>query len=244
MLDKIHAISALLKNSASKERTINSALPVMLDILEKERETLYKIKIGNLTTNSKSNTPLNIGQKYFATLRQTEAGLVLNNLTPYPKGLEILDGIKAHSTESILEGLKNLKEDLHSSLHHAILGDLASSKSKDEFLFIYQQLLSLQKGVLNFLVNEDGKNSLLQMKKTEENKLDFYALFANLGSINGAINMHNNRIHATIYAQFPGVVSILKRDVDSLGFDSVQILLARNIKPLHTFSAQLLDLKG
>ncbi|MDU7693637.1 MAG: hypothetical protein E7K04_05290 [Helicobacter sp.] len=248
MIQNVTNLTNLILNTSNNigdKKLINGKLPLLLDILEKQNEALYKIKIGKIISVSKSNTPLQVGSKYFANVSQNNGALLINNLVPYPKNLEFLQGqFIGQSFQDIKSIFEKDVKDAPKILQNQLLNELANAKNRDDFLHFYHQLYSLQKGIFSFFINDGGKNHLLQIQN-ERNSLKFYAFLTHLGGISGVVSKAKNDISLDLKTQFQSVADLLNEDIAALkSFGKINIKVHKNIEPIYDFSSHLLDLKG
>ena len=246
----IAKVSALMQNLAktASAKEFNNALPVLLHILKKEGKDLYSIKMGNLTTQTKSQKELTIGAKYFANVARSSVGsILLSQLAPYPKALESLTNATLKMRHEELQNF--LAKDAGNFLEEYkgfLLEHFANASNKNEFLFFGNMLLSLQKEVLTLVIQEGGRDSLLQTKRGKEpSELEFYALYPNLGSLSGVVYQKDGGVGLRIQTSFISVQKILQKHASALGyFSQVDILHTPNIEPFFLPQTHLLDLLG
>ncbi|MCE3037266.1 hypothetical protein LW135_05405 [Helicobacter sp. faydin-H20] len=246
MIQKITSLSQSI-SKLSHQKDFNNTLPVLLNVLEKQGKDLYKIKIGNLTTQTKSQKDLIVGAQYFANLQKSSIGtLLLNQLTPYPKNLEILQDSPLKLSFQNLKEIFSKGEDFIGEWKEFLLNQFSDAPDKNSFLFFGNLLLSLQKNVISFNIYEDKKNYFLQLEKRQEESLGFYALYPNLGPLSGVVYKTLEKdIGLNLQASFESTKNLLKNHTKDLKlFHRIEISLQKNIEPLYHFTQNLLDLRG
>ncbi|WP_457564721.1 hypothetical protein [Caminibacter sp.] len=221
----ISNLGKILKNlnRVSTPIEFNATLPVKIEIKKQLNPITYLIKLGNRETETKSYIPLEVGKKYMAQIKELKHSIRISNLKPLPKMLEILE------KTDLPKGFSEFKKD-------DVIKHIANTKDKNEFLFFANILLAMEKKIYHFSINEE-KKALIQFKYSK-NKVSFYAIFQNLGEIEGEISENS----ATIYSPFENVINLIKRFEDEIGLNIKTKL--KNTKPLYIFSDKLLDLKA
>ncbi|CBG40550.1 hypothetical protein [Helicobacter mustelae] len=243
MIQKIASLSQSIQK-LSQHQEINNTLPVLIHVLQKQSKDLYQIKIGNLITQTKSQKELMIGAKYLATLQKNPTGtLILSHLWLYPKALESLQNAPLKFSINDLKELLKNPEKFHEEWKSFLVEKFAHAPSKQEFLFFGNMLLSLQKNITSLVIDQDGKNHILQIKKMPQQSLEFYALYPNLGAISGLVYKSQGGVGLNLNVPFANVKNLLEKHLDTLHFFAQkQITLTPNIPPLFSFEDNLLDL--
>ncbi|WP_104748254.1 hypothetical protein [Helicobacter cetorum] len=244
MLEALNALNQLnTLNSKNATHNFNATLPILLKVLEKQDKNLFLLQVGNRIIPTKSEQELQINQPYFATMQRNQLGdIVLKNLVIAPKILEELDDLPAleikHLKEMLTKDntpLKEYKELLSEKLVHA--------KSSQEFLNLANMLLSLQSQVLSFVIQNEHKKAFLQMKAKKQS-IDFYALYPNLGEINGNIYLKEKEKQLFLKTTHQRTKEILEEYQNTLfGFASVEIVCEK-APMLFQFEERLLDTIG
>ena len=216
-ISKIGKILNILNRFQTVE--FNTTLPVKLEIKEKINEIKYLIQLGKKEVITKSFTPLKKG-KYFAIVKEIQGNINISNLKRLSNIAIMLEKIEPKEIDS----------------KHKILNHLANASSKEEFIFYMNILLSFQKKIHHLIINEK-KKALLQYK-FKKNKLQFYAVFNNLGEIEGEI--FNNTLN--IYSPFKNTLKLIKDNEDLIDLD-VNVFL-KEVTPLYEFNENLLNLKA
>ena len=222
---KISDVGKILKalNKFEGIGEFNTSLPVKIEVKKAINPITYLINVGNKKDLiTKSKVKLTPG-KYFASIKELDGFIQIKDLKPLPKIAILLEKINFSFKE------KNL--DKHTIMHH-----LANSTSKEEFLFFTNILLSMQKKIHHYIINE-RKKALLQYKYSK-NRLQFYAVFNNLGEIEGEI--FNNLVK--IYSPYKEVLNLIEENKNLIDLN-IQTFL-KNTKPLFEFNENLLNLKA
>lgn len=246
MISKVASLSQNITKIA-QNKEFNNTLPVLLKILSKEGGDLYSIKIGNLTQQTKSLKELQIGARYFANISKSSVGTTLiSNLTPYPEHLSNLISSPLRFKHNELKALLESK-DFGKDYKDFLTQQFVQANNKNDFFFYGNMLLALQKNIYNFIVDENGRNKILQIKaKNTSSHLEFYALFPALGNISGMVYYDKDaQMGLNLNTHFKSVKSLLERNLDSLhGFKQINISVQENIPPLFTLEDHLLNITG
>jgi len=222
---KISDVGKILKtlNKFEGIGEFNTSLPVKVEVKKAINPITYLINVGNkkdLITKSKIKL---IPGKYFATVKELDGFIQIKDLKLLPKIAILLEKINFNLKEKPLD--KNIV------MHH-----LANATSKDEFLFFTNVLLAMQKKIHHYIINEK-KKSLLQYKYSK-NRLQFYAVFNNLGEIEGEI--FNNLVK--IYSPYKEVLNLIENNKNLITLN-IQTFL-KKVKPLFEFNENLINLKA
>ena len=222
MIQKILNIAKLAQTTQNSHiKNFNTTLPLLLEILQKSKMG-YVLKVGNTTIEAKSATPLQIGTKYFATLDNTNGSLLISNLQKIPKIAE-----SAQHSPIFFEAkdLEKMGRDFVREFRDNLLDSAINAKSKDEFLFLSNSLLALQQGVLNLVVREKNRKILLQIKRQKDEKIEFCAVFGNIGIVRGVI-FGERILHLSV--GYWRVKKLLENNIGELDFSEVSIAVAEN----------------
>jgi len=219
-ISKLGKILKTLNRFSSVE--FNSSLPVKVEIKKEINPITYLIKLGNKETETKSHIPLKVGKKYFAQIKEMKHSIQITNLKPYPKLLETIESIP------LKKGFIEFKKD-------EIINNMINAKDKNEFLFFSNILLALDKKIYHFAIN-DEKKALIQFKYSK-NRVLFYAVFMNLGEIEGEINEYK----AIISSSYENVLNLIKMYENEIDLNIETFL--KQPKVLYQFNDKLIDLK-
>ena len=220
----ISKLGKILKtiNRVSAPIEFNATLPVKIEVKKQINPITYLIKLGNRETETKSYLPLEVGKKYITQIKELKHSIQITNLKPFPKILEILQKI------DLPKGFKEYNKE-------EIIKHLINAKNQNEFLFFANLLLALDKKIYHFSINEE-KKALMQFKYSK-NKISFYAIFQNLGEIEGEISQS----YVTICSSYKNVLNLIKQYENEINLKVT--LKLKNPKTLFDFKNTLLDLK-
>lgn len=110
--------------------------------------------------------------------------------------------------------------------------------------------MSLRHKVLTLPLHYDDekKDGLMQLRKKKfenQNALEFYSVFANLGATWGILRNIEGEIRLDISVMYESVARLLKNNLHELAFISqAHINVDSKIAPLYDFNDFLLDLEG
>lgn len=248
-MGQLGQVQNALQNASNKPTQFNAALPMRLEVMEKYQGVRYMVKIGNVAMETKSLKELEVGGKYWAMMGKNNGSITLSNLIKQPSMLKDSNIPLKLSAESLSQFLK--ESDNPFEVLKQFLGEkMASAESKWEFAFLSHMLMSLKHKVLTLPLNyeDENKNGFLQIKKRKSNNndsLEFYSVFANLGATWGYLYKLDNGIRLDIFVMYESVARLLRNNLGELGFISeTNIAINADIIPLYDFSDSLLDLKG
>lgn len=251
MIDNLKALSnieQLTKQGGGGAKEINSSLPVKIKVLGKLYGIRYMLQIGNIQSETKSLKELEVGQTYLAMMKKTMSNsIMLSGLIKQPKIMEFSRFFKM-DFQQLHQLHQNAKsaEDFFSGFKHEVMHKLAASTDRHEFWFWTNIMLSLQQGVYTIPFYYDEKEHFLQLRKrAAQDVLDFYAVFPNLGEIEGAIKAYKDELFLELTVQFPNVKRNLIKHSDELkGVTLSRVSVGSEMTPLYEFSNALLDMKG
>ncbi|WP_334082826.1 hypothetical protein [Helicobacter typhlonius] len=242
MLNKIAQIAATLKNTQTPT-TYNAALPILIKIIAKLKGDMYLLQIGAQRIETKSHKQLNVGERYWGEMGRSSLGhITLKNLIAQPK---IIDMFANAPLKLSLQNLQDLgkQSDIFSGFKDFLSQKLADSVSKDEFIFLGNLLLGLEKNVLSLVISE--KDEVLQMKRVGTNKVRFSAIMPSLGIIEGEINIAKGGNALSLKVMYESTKILLEQNFALLkGFAVSSIVLDSALKPLYEFQESLLDVRG
>ncbi|MCI5968511.1 hypothetical protein [Helicobacter sp.] len=251
MIKQLHQLAQVqntLQNSA-KTTQFNATLPIKLEVMEKLQGIRYMLKVGNTAMKTKSLKELQIGGKYWAMMGRTSTGsITLSNLIKQPNLLKD-SNIPLKLNEKTLEQFLKNSENPFDVMKGFLTERLANAESKWEFAFLSHMLMSLRHKVLTLpLRYDDSKDGFMQLKKKrikEQECLEFYSVFSNLGATWGLLWDFKEGVRLDISVMYESVANLLRRNLDTLAFiQKTHINVNSNIVPLYEFSDSLLDLEG
>lgn len=243
MISRILNITQVIKN-LDNQAHYNNTLPLLLQIIDKTKSG-YLLKLGNKTIEAKSTAQLQIGSKYWAIIKENKNGeILISNLINRPK---IIDAIKDSSIKFDISEIKEALRDSRfiQNLRDNLEQNIINTNSKDDFLFLINSLMALNKKIINLVIKDKNKEMLLQIKKRKNEKIEFSAIFNNLGIINGSIYGNQTLI---IKTQFNYIKKILESNLKKLegyeNFNEIHILHDEHIDILfNLFNDNILDLE-
>lgn len=243
MISKILNITQIAKNLEHQTR-YNNTLPLLLQIIDKTK-TGYLLKLGNNIIEAKSANLLQIGGKYWAIINENKNGeIIISNLINRPKIFEI---IKDSSLKFEINELKEMLKDSRfiQNFSENLEQKIINASSKDDFLFLTNSLVALNRKIINLVIKYKNKEMLLQIKKQKKDKIEFSAILNNLGIINGSIYGYQALI---IKVQFHYVKKILESNINKLEdfekFEEIHIMQDEHIDVLfNLYSDNILDLE-
>lgn len=253
MISQINQIAKIQQILDQNQTTrFNSTLPISLKVLQKTGINRYLMLIGTQEMTTKSYQDLLEGKSYWAQMGKSSVGSILiSKLTVQPKLMEMKEPpVKFTLQEFSRFFNETARQEGFAGFKTALLENLASSENRQEFLFNTNLFLSLQAGVITLPLWYEGRFSYLQMKKrklegTEENSLEFYAAFPNLGPIQGLLVKHQEELGLLLSLQYPGAKTLLEEELDALeGIDTIKLELLEKIVPFYEFRDSILDIRG
>ncbi|WP_273212176.1 hypothetical protein [Helicobacter rodentium] len=248
-LSQLAQVQNTLQNSANKPTQFNASLPMRLEVMEKMQGIRYMLKVGNIAMETKSLKELEIGGKYWAQMaRGSAGGITLSNLIKQPDLLKEQNVPLKLSSEAMQEFLKG--ENPFDVMKGFLSDRLANAESRWEFAFLSHMLMSLKQKVLTIPLHYDdeSKDGLMQLRKKrigEQECLEFYSVFANLGATWGLLWNFKEGVRLDISVMYEGVARLLRENLKELEFiRETNISVDSGIVPLYDFSNSLLDLEG
>lgn len=243
MFNKINKLSFLLKiPDITSNKIFNTNLPVLLQVLNKTNVG-YLLRLGDRIIDAKSYENLIIGSKYWGVLHENNNGVLISNLIKQPK---ILDDIykspvffDLFKLEIMSDGKSNDIGQLNSDkLRDTLIYALERVNSRDEFNMLSNMLFGLKYGVATFIIKDREKRFLTQVRKAK-NKIEFCAVFSNLGIIYGEI-FNDDLI---LRVQFELTRRILLKYAGDISLNIVNIIIDSGVKLLFDMD-NILDLEA
>lgn len=234
MIDRLLEIGKINPNKLNQDGIFNSTLPIRLKVLAKKGGMKYLLQVGTKILETKSQRNLEVGGKYFATMKTSKVGnIILSSLSAEPKLSKTPLNLDFIQTKELLS--KNSFKEIAEFASEQIV----QSHSKEEFMSWAFVLSGLQKNILSFCIQDEDKEHYIQIKK-KKSSLDFFALFPHLGSLTGTISPH--LLHLTV--AYDCVARFLYDNLDDLKWrGEVKINVSNaEISPLFFMQEQLLNL--
>ncbi len=241
--------SQLATMNAAKE--FNATLPISLKVLQNINPLKYLMRVGNATIEVKSKSTLEVGSNYWAFMGKSSVGsIIISNLQKQPKIFDLKNIPLKFDAKILQEFFIESKKPLE-SYKGFLLERLSVAQSREEFLFFSNILFSLEHNVLSFPMQYENRDSFLQLKqrkkkgKTQEDIIDFYAAFCNLGAVEGRLMLAQEEVLLEIKTPFSNTKALLEENIEFCGgVDEISVLLVKSVEPLYEFEEKLLDLKG
>jgi hypothetical protein len=236
----ISQIGKIMKatNRLNMPTEFNATLPLTITVKKQLNPIRYLLQLGKKEVEVKSYTKLEIGANYKAQINQTDNKIEIKNLSKIPT---IFNKIPKNLNYTIEDLLKDDSLKDNKSYKHFLLNHLASSNSKEEFLFFTQLLLAENQQIKHLFINEDKKRALMQLKY-KKNRIKFYGFFEHLGAIGGEIFL-SDTIYLNLMVEFQNSLNLINQNIDELK-GIVITIKQEKIKPLFEVSDNsLLNLK-
>jgi len=243
MISFINKLTALDAKNPSFHSLIqiNSSVAFEVKVLRQLFANYYELQLGKTIVETKSFKPLEVGQKYWAQMRESKGVIQLQCLLQKPPYLQDKPPFALKSFEfTMLQNINRLKKSL--------IDTLAATTSEKEFQFITDILLGLHHGVVTLPFEYHNKYALFQYRNKNKtsitkNSLEFYAEFVNLGPIAGRVctNAAFKELHLQVH--FKNSANYLKEQSKNLDFDIFEVSVG-SPQPLFNLSSSLLDIKG
>ncbi len=253
-LSQLVKINNLLNETKSTH--FNSILPMKIDVVEKLYANRYKLLLGNKILQTKSDLNLEVGESYWGVMRENpKSGTIsLSKLLKFPHLLKNIKNIPKFDIEQIknIFSQKNPKVELKAIL----LEHLATSSSQKEFLTIINILHALEANVFTFVMTTNNKDAIFQFKKRdkkkvnhinsedENQKVDFYAGFTNLGPMEGVIEINSGIKTLSLYLYYESSLKFLKKELKNLDLKVNLYKRNKTIEPIYTVAPAILDING
>lgn len=231
MIQKILNIAKLAQTTQNSQvKNFNTTLPLLLEIMQKNKMG-YTLRLGNTTIEAKSSAELQIGAKYWAIVREKGGELIISHLKKRP---QIAESAKNSPLKFGLDDLPNLFKNAKGTnfvgeFYENLVDKITNAHYKDDFTFLANSLVALQNGILNLVIKEQTRDSLLQIKKQKNDKIYFSAVFSNLGIINGSL-YKNDILHLVV--QYDNVKKLLESNINAIDFKEIHISLDENCEIL------------
>lgn len=236
MINKIINIAKLSQfTQDSRIKSFNTTLPILLQVLKKTNSG-YLLKLGNSTLEARSANELQIGAKYWAMVRESSVGeMLISKLIKQP---EIINIAKNTSLKFEIEEFRAMLESRQfiTKFSEILLDKSINTNIKDDFSFLTNSLLALKQDIINLVIKDGGKDILLQFRKPKNAKIDFSAVFNNLGMLEGSI-YDNDKV--LLKVQYENVRQILLNNANKLSsFSEVVIVLDENVRLLYNMEQE------
>jgi len=257
-LSPLAKIESILSKLNTKALTLNSTLPVNIDVKERLEPQKYRVKVGKKEFTTKSKTKLNVGKKYWASIKGGVGSkpISLSQLLQKPPLLQNSKGFMPRFSFEELEVLMQ-EERPKESLKLILLEKMSQASSRQEFLALTNMVQAIHNNIFSMLLSYGNEETLLQFKKRkqkktktkenalkEETELDFYAAFEHLGPVEGVVEVINGERKLSLYLYYENSLTFLQKELVSLNFEGNVYQKKGKITPLYEYAESLLDLKG
>jgi hypothetical protein len=203
-------------------KEFNASLPVKIEVKKEINPIRFLIQLGNREIETKSYIPLQVGKKYLAQIKEGKYSIHISNLKEYPKILDTLK--KINFTKEILT------PDKKETMQH-----LANANNKNEFIFWMNILIAFNQKIYHLIIN--GKKKAIMQLKYKKNTVKFYAVFENLGEIEGILYQKSLKL----FCEFDSTISLINLYKNELPF--IVEVNKKEIDSLYEFSENLINLK-
>ncbi len=224
-----------------------SLLPVEVLVLKKLSPEKYLLQIKSQNFETVTPKPLQVGEKYLASVSQDSKSntLFLKHFHKMPLQPEQA----VYSMNEIVEHFKKPSKEAITELHAKMLSSLSNSTSKEEFSFYTQMLLGLTQDLVSLPFKYTGGFGLLQYKKRRkqekqsQDEVQFYAHLKHLGPLDGLVGLQDDKIYIKINVMFEESLALLQRYKEEFSFnDTLHIQLKEEINPLFVLNDAILDI--
>ena len=251
-LAKIENILAKINSSTIK---FDKILPVNIDVKEKLEAKTYLLQVGKKEMTTKSMVDLEVGKQYWGVMKE-DAKLKSLSLSQLLEKPQLLQGKKSLLPNLSLQKLEQLltSENPKEAMKFGLLEKMTNATSKQEFMTLSNMLQAVNENVFTMLLAHDNNETLFQFKKRkskesddaskEDVKIDFYAAFANLGPIEGVVEVIDGVRKLSLYLYYENSLKFLEKELKSLDLEGFLYKKEGKITPLYEYGESLLDVKG
>ena len=240
-LQALAGISTKIIDTSKASINFNGNLPISIEVLKQLDLGRFKLKLGRKELTTKSHKNLIEGKKYWGNFFQGQGGiLTISNLCIQPEVFQSYDSFLAEEDASFFEAMGQESEKFKDFLLHQLS---ESPLNKESFAIFSSMLLALKRGVVHLPFLKEGKKSLLQFRYVNQNSIEFYAAFENIGPIEGLLERANAKFELTLHAAYDKSLLYLQKELDKLDIIT-KLSLQPEIVPLYDTNDLTLDLKG
>jgi hypothetical protein len=240
----VNDIATLLRLSAASPNEVKTLVRLLsIDVLTSLGEGRYQLQADSQTLNAKSDTPLQVGAKYWAQLNLQKNGTPqLSHPVLQPKILHMLKNLPLSFDAKNLNSLFQ-SDDPFKQIKNTFVQHLMQSSSQEQFLQISNLLVPLLHNTFMIPLRYEESFGFFQIKKRYNKKkkrsvIDFYAAFAKLGPIGGVLSLIEGEVFVELAVAFEATRSFLEKHLNDLHYN-VTLHLQENIEPLHSTEALL-----
>ncbi len=226
---------------------LSSLLPVEVLVLKKLSPEKYLLQIKSKNFETTTTKPLQVGEKYLASIAQENKSstLFLKHFHKVPLQPEQA----VYTLNDIIEHFKKPSKEAITELHTKLLSALSNSGAKEEFSFFTQLLLGLSPDLVSLPFKYPQGFGLLQYKKRRkqekqsQDEVQFYAHLKHLGPLEGVVRLQDDEIHITINVMFEESLTLLQRYKEEFSFNNtLHVQLKEEINPLFVLNDAILDI--
>jgi len=224
-----------------------SLLPVEILVLKKLSPEKYLLQIKSQNFETSTPKPLQVGEKYLASISQESKSstLFLKHFHKMPLQPEQA----VYTINDLIEHFKKPSKEAITELHAKLLSALSNSTAKEEFSFYTQVLLGLSQDLVSLPFKYPQGFGLLQYKKRRkqekqsQDEVQFYAHLKHLGPLEGVVGLQDDEIYIKINVMFEESLALLQRHKEEFSFNNaLQIQLKEEIDPLFVLNDAILDI--
>ncbi|MFC2074224.1 hypothetical protein ACFLR3_03130 [Campylobacterota bacterium] len=226
---------------------LSSLLPVEVLVLKKLSPEKYLLQIKDMTFETTTPKPLDVGTKYLASIAQDTKSntLFLNHFHKAPLKPEQA----IYQLEELISHFKKPSKEAITELHSKLLSTLSNSSSKEEFNFLTQLLLGLNQETVSLPFKYTDGFGLVQYKKKKkqdkqsQDEVQFYAHLQHLGPLDGVVGLNDEQIYIKINVLFEESFTLLQNYKNVFSLESeIHIQLKEEIRPLFVLNDKILDI--
>lgn len=240
-INKLTALDVIKPSFNKNIIQINSSLAFEIKVLRQLFSNRYELEVGKNIVETKSFKPLDVGQKYWAQMRESKGVVQLQHLLKKPVYLQEKPPLIFKNFEfAVLQNMNIFKRSL--------IDALSNTTTEKEFKFITDILLGLHHGVVTVPFEYRDRYALFQYRNKNKisitkNSVEFYAEFVNLGPISGTVSTNAAFKELYLEVHFENTANYLKEQSKNLDFDIFEVSVGEP-QPLFNLNNSLLDLKG
>jgi hypothetical protein len=224
-----------------------SLLPVEVLVLKKLSPEKYLLQIKSQNFETTTPKPLQVGEKYLASVSQDSKSntLFLKHFHKMPLQPEQA----VYTMNDLIDHFKKPSKEAITELHTKLLSVLSNSTVKEEFSFYTQLLLGLSQDLVSLPFKYPEGFGLLQYKKRKkqekqsQDEVQFYAHLKHLGPLEGVVRLQDDEIVIKINVMFEESLTLLKRYKEEFSFNNtLQLQRKEEINPLFVLNDAILDI--
>jgi hypothetical protein len=248
------------QNSRAGLVKFGSKLPITMEILQRIDPSSYLLEMNGKKTFAESEKNLESGMKYWGEVTHKRGEKhVVKNLIKQPAFFNQVRDYAYLDAKKVLDSFsQNFGTSFESKFKSELVSQMASSSSKEEFMFLNQLLLSMENNVISIPVTYQDRSGMFQYKygrrekdkdgKEEVRSLDFYAGFDLLGPMKGKVIYYGGDTSLNLEVNFEKTAKFLEKTLRgheiTKGLDISIRVVSEDIEPLYSFTQNnILDVK-